>query len=111
MKTKLKIYVVQTDFGKYEVAPVTCKYSYGDRLAIELEEKSGEPFAVLTVNIDSMFELAEDEAFVDTNNCSWAEKFIKKHKLGKPTGNVGYSGFCVYPLYKFDLTKLNKVQE
>jgi putative membrane protein len=47
-----------------------------------------------------------DKAFVDTNNCPWAEKFISDNKLGKPTGIKAASGYCVYPQYRFDMEKL-----
>lgn len=78
-------------------------YANNDSLAICLNTDEGEPFAVITVNIAESSIIGQNQAFVDTNNCSWAEKFIKKYKLGKPTGIMGYSGFCSYPLYEFNL--------
>ena len=39
--------------------------------------------------------------YVDTNNMPSAEKFIRENNLGEFTGEVEYSGFCEYPLYKF----------
>ena len=78
-------------------------YSNNDSLAICLETDEGEPFDTITVNLMESSFIGENQAFIDTNNCSWAEKFIKKYKLGKPTGIMGYSGYCSYPLYEFNL--------
>ena len=105
---------VVTHHGEYEVTPIKTEYSYNGRLAIELVEKDGFPFATLTVNIvpsvlDEMDDIPNDVAFVDINNCPWAEKFIRDNNLGRPTGVYGHSGFCVYPLYKFDLNKLQNI--
>ena len=47
--------------------------------------------------------------YVDINNCPWATKFIKDNELGEFTGKYGKSGFCVYPLYKFNLDKIKEV--
>ena len=43
---------------------------------------------------------------VDINTCPWAEEFIKTNKLGIPCGVTITSGYCEYPLYIFDLDKL-----
>ncbi len=107
MKKELKFYTAKTEFGNYKVAPMILHYRYGNVLAVELVEESGEPFATLTVNLDSMFALDKNQSYIDTNNCPWAENFIKENSLGKPTGHLGFSGFCSYPLYIFDLDKLN----
>ena len=67
----------------------------------------GESYAVITTNIDdSNIFCDESHAFVDTNNCPWAEEFIKQNKLGEPLDYYGQSGYCLYPLYTFDIEKL-----
>ena len=93
-------------YGKtYNLVVKTANYSNNDSLAVMLETDEGEPFTILTVNLCDG--VAENEyQYVDTNNNSWAEKFIKKNNLGKPTGIMGFSGFCKYPLYKFNLEAL-----
>ena len=59
------------------------------------------------MNIEDSDSLAsESKAFVDTNNCPWAEEFIQENGLGEFTGIYGNSGFCTYPLYEFNLGKL-----
>ena len=99
------MYKVETEFGTYDVTIKTSKYLYGDNLAIELTTDTIELFAKLTVNL-AEWTLPNDKAFVDTNNCPWAEKFISDNKLGKPTGIKAASGYCVYPQYRFDMEKL-----
>lgn len=94
-------------YGKsYGVSVTKSAYRDNNSLAVLLtctdEDCYGEPFAVLTVNLcDGMAN--EEYAYVDTNNCPWAEEFIKENNLGTPTGLMGYSGYCSYPLYLFSL--------
>lgn len=92
-----------TDFGVYDVTVSTSTYSNNGNLAILLTSPTEGPFATLSVNLHK---LPEGYAYVDTNNCPWAEEFINEYKLGEPTGGSARSGYCIYPLYKFDLSKL-----
>ena len=90
----------------YNLGIVKHSYADNDTLALELVDvETGEPFSMLTVNLCDG--VANNEyQYVDTNNNSNVERFIKSNKLGKFTGMYGHSGFCSYPLYKFDLKKL-----
>lgn len=96
-------------YGKeYDVTVTPKKYVSGG-LALKMDCLDDEfgcmmPFATLTVNLKN--NLPEDHAFVDTNNCPWAEKFIEENGLGEFAGRYGSSGFCSYPLYKFYLDKI-----
>lgn len=93
---------------KYEVEVGRTTYANNSSLAILLETVDGEPFATLTVNLCDG--VANNEyAYVDINNCSWAKEFIEKNKLGTPTGRIGYSGFCQYPLYKFNIEQIKEL--
>lgn len=100
------------DLKGYKVKAIQCRYYYGKGLGISLITNKNEPFATMTVNLDDDVcgdkPHNKDLAYVDTNNCSWAEKFIQENNLGKKTGEFGYSGFCIYPLYKFYLDKIEK---
>lgn len=97
-------------YGKtYEVTPYRRKYWVDGSLAILLvEDKTMEPFATLTVNLGSDHGFGKEYQFVDVNNCEWAEQFIKDNNLGAPTGGYAQSGYCSYPLYKFNLSKLEE---
>lgn len=83
------------------------EYRNNGNLYIGLHTKY-EPYADLTVNIEKLSE--KDEAAVDTNNCPWAEELIDKYELGLFTGRYLRSGFCSYPVYKFDLDKVKQYQ-
>lgn len=89
-----------TQYGEtYEVTLTKTTYANNGNLAIALTCDTGEPYGVLTVNLGE--KLPADMAYVDTNNMPSAEKFIRENNLGEFTGEVEYSGFCEYPLYKF----------
>ena len=97
---------VKTSFGEYDVRVERSKYRNNNSLAIMLicknEDGYEEPFATLTVNLGYDDIVDDIYQFVDTNNCPWAEEFIKENNLGTPTGVYGRSGYCSYPLYEFN---------
>lgn len=95
-------------YGKeWDLTLVRSHYNYGGGLAVMANIPEGECFAVLTVNISDRV-LSNMSAFVDTNNCPWAEKFLIENNIAIPTGITETSGFCIYPLYIFNLTKLQE---
>lgn len=53
-------------------------------------------------------EVPKNCAYLDVNNCIFAEKLVTELGIGKFFANVLGSGFCIYPLYKFDLDKIKK---
>lgn len=111
MKEPYKEYLLEDFYGEdYLLTPMVRTYKNNKSLAIFLYGEDDEWFCDITVNLpENQLSNPErkDIAFVDTNNSPWLPAFIEKHGLGKPTGNYGMSGFCVYPEYEFDLSKLN----
>lgn len=106
----MKTYKVETNFGTYEVELGVSEYLNNGSLAIELiDAEEREFFAILTVNIEEE-RAGKETAYVDINDCPWATKFIEDNELGEFTGKYGRSGFCVYPLYKFNLDKIKEVR-
>lgn len=105
-KALKNIYDVELYGETYEVNPYRSTYRDNDSLAVMLKTTEGEPFATLTVNLDESYFLPEDMAFVDTNNCPWAEEFLSESRLAKSLNNFAESGYCRYPLYKFDLDRI-----
>lgn len=101
---EMKTYIITSYGHRYKVFLEIGKYR-NDRLAIELIDVRDGPFAVLTVNLVNE-QCPKNCAYLDTNNFPQGEEFVKKHKLGKPTGYYGRSGYCMYPLYKFDMAAL-----
>ena len=96
-----KVYKVKTQFGNYDVQIRMANYSDNKNLAIELFEPYEGPFARLTVNLGQ--KLPANQAYVDVNNCRWAERFIEENGLGVDVGKFGWSGYCIYPLYEFNM--------
>ena len=92
------------DHAEYVTVRLTvAKYINTDRLAIYITEASGEPYGMLTVNLpEYQLYITADEAFVDVNNIPFAEDFIKSNKIGESVGVTVRSGFCKYPLYRFN---------
>lgn len=86
------------------------KYRNNDSLAIVLiPEGCPEEYSVITVNIDDTNVFCcpfNEKAFVDTNNYPDIEKFLTENELATPVGVLGQSGYCIYPLYAFDLEKI-----
>ena len=98
-------YKVKTFFGDYDVEVKTAKYADNGNLAVQLYDASdGCPFARLTVNLGK--KLKDGMAYLDTNNCPWAEDFVIENGLGEETGDIGMSGYCFYPLYKFNVERM-----
>ena len=85
-------------------------YCENDNLYVGLitnEEGYPEPWQNLTVNLS--VKCAPDCGFIDTNNNG--EEIIDwliENNLGKPTGKIRASGWCVYPEFKFNVSELEK---
>ena len=85
----------------------TC-YLKNNNLAVVLENKDFQ--ADITVNLID-YPTNKDCAFIDTNNAPWAEKFLQENQIAQPTDRYAMSGFCTYPEYRFDMTKLKDYQD
>ena len=108
---KHRVFDLETPYGHEKVICSTEQYRDNGTLAIKMlcveDGIVTEPYAILTVNLSNPFLQNGTNAFVDTNNNGFwgCEDFIKKNGLGEPTGITGHSGYCSYPLYKFDTAK------
>lgn len=99
--------VLRTEFGIYEdVYLQVGKYQADNSIAIQVWNRDG-PIATLTVCLCDR-SLGENEAYIDMNNCPWAVDFIEQAGLGKKTGRIGHSGYCTYPVVKFDMQKVKE---
>ena len=102
----MKYFPLNYDDKTYNVRIERMVYANGN-LALELITDEEEAFATLTVNLVESNMWADGKtAFVDTNNCPFAEDFIAENGLGYYMGYTARSGFCTYPLYRFDLEKI-----
>lgn len=104
----MKTFEIETPYGKYEGLSLTKGRYQGKAPAIQIWTDEGELFATPTINLQDN-SLAENEAYLDTNNCPWAVEFVENNKLGERTGKTRGKGFCTYPLVRFDMEKLNEV--
>lgn len=72
------------------------------------EEEGGRmPFATLTKSFGE-FIGAKDTAYIDTNNCDFAEQLLQ-YGFAKNTGFTKRSGHCIYPLWAFDAQFLREI--
>ena len=109
-ETNQNMLKIETFFGTYNCKLSMQKYSNNGNTAIRILSKNEEfdfwePFAMLTVNFKK---LSEDYAYLDTNNCPWAEELMEEYNLGEPTDIFEMSGWCVYPMYKLNLEEIQK---
>lgn len=107
----MKTYKLNAWGKNYDVSVNVANYFNNKNIAVTMDYFDEDcgcwfPYATVTVNLR---DLDDGFAFVDTNNCPWAEDFINDNRLGKFTGEYGYSGWCAYPLYKFDMAKIKDV--
>ena len=99
--------IVHTEYsGDIEVNVTSARY-LNNNYAVRLTETDGMPFATITVNLGD--KLPDGYAYLDTNNCPWAEEFVTENDLAEFVGGYATSGFCIYPLYKFDTNKITEV--
>ena len=89
----------------YKVNLYGTHYAHNNEPAFYIKGRNFEE--LITVCLPhSGIHLTEETAFIDVNNCPWAIQFLIENEIAIPLHiNVG-SGFCSYPLYKFDLTKV-----
>lgn len=99
---------VKTEYGTYEdCVLVLWNYWTDNTLSISILNATDGAIATITKCLNDSSN-AENESFVDTNNCPWALDFIEEYHLGEFTGMHGKSGYCTYPLYRFNMDELRK---
>ena len=98
---------------EYNIGLELVQYADNGNLAIVMKSYTDDGFydgdfnAKLTVNLGN--KLPRNQGYVDTNNlgmdvCDW----IFDNHLGKCLPIFERSGFCVYPLFEFDMEELKK---
>ena len=79
----------------------TAKYT-NDSLAVNMFSDDGELYGDVTVNLNHPMQ-SETMAFLDENNMPGIGRWIEENGLGSDTGIRARYGYCVYPLYQFDM--------
>ena len=100
--------IYHSQFGDENVTLHLHKYQNGN-LAIQMichdEDGFEDPYAMMTKNFRK---LENNLAYVDRNNLPNILSFIVKNNLGEVMREVFASGYCVYPLVKFNLEEVKK---
>ena len=93
----------------YNICLIEKHYASNGNLALEAYTDEGEPFAMISTNIEGALTPAEgkDHICLDDNNLP-IKSFDNLMNAGVliPTGRHAQSGFCNYPIYKVDLSKI-----
>lgn len=90
------------------------RYMNNSNLSLGLVTTTGKLYTSITKNIEK---LPKNQAAIDVYDCTWAEEFILKHKLGTNTGKELYeyhqdwAGHCTYPVYEFDMNRIKEIAE
>lgn len=95
---------------EYNVCFYLDKYSHLDNIYVGLyflNEGSFEPYSNITVNLDN--KIPEGHGYLDVNNIdqgiiNW---LVENAFISEPI-SYGFSGYCVYPLVKFNLDKIKE---
>jgi hypothetical protein len=99
---------IKTRYGNYKVDFLSADtYRADDSPAIRAWSMEDGPIATITVCLDDD-RLEPNQSYVDTNNCPWAPEWIEENGLGRNTGKRARSGYCTYPLYEFDMLRIQK---
>ena len=96
------MYIYDTGFSKTQVTLAFETYRTNNTLAVEAYDEDGDLFTVITTNLPNGMADATHQ-YVDINNNPEIEKFLVDNNIAHPTGDVGISGFCTYPLYEFNV--------
>ena len=93
------------ELNGYNVYLEKATYANNKRLAVQAfvveEDGWAEPYATITVNLPDE-KLTDDKcAFVDGNNVPFIEEWLEENGIAEPTGQVGFSGFCIYSEMRF----------
>ena len=102
----MKQYSYKNAYGEtYSLRLQKAEYSNNGNLAVESLYHDEDfdawlPYAMVTVNLNE--ELPQGFAYVDANNFRDVVAFLEDNGIAKWTGRCRVSGFCQYPLVKFN---------
>ena len=106
MKRTKTLHILRTN-GFAKVYLQLDSYRINGSLAVTLYGEDGDLLGVITVNLPGG-PTPPHTAFLDTNNYPWVELFLENNDIAHPTGDFAHSGYCTYPLYKFNMEKFQE---
>lgn len=108
----MKKFDVKTQWAKYKECFLTVhQYANNDHVYIGIFSAEEGPIADMTVNIAGIERFPKNYSCVDTNNCPWIVDLIKKLGIGHFEHTFLQSGFCEYPVFSFDMGKIDDYLE
>lgn len=93
-------------FNGEKVTLIVSTYASYNNLYVGLISE-GEPYADIAVNLEPLTD--PYTAFVDTNNLPNIDKFLTDNHIAEFLGPIQTSGYCEYPLYRFNPEIINKL--
>lgn len=101
--------VVEPELGLYSVRDFMGEEGHilGIQLYFRDEDGERKPFRTLTTSFGEFIGL-KDSAYIDTNNNPFAAQLLTMG-FCQDTGFTKHSGFCIYPLWKFDEDFLKEI--
>lgn len=93
-------------FNGEKVTLIVSTYAIYNNLYVGLISE-GEPYADIAVNLEPLTD--PYTAFVDTNNLPNIDKFLTDNHIAEYLGTIQTSGYCTYPLYRFNPEIINKL--
>ena len=93
-------------FNGEKVTLIVSTYASYNNLYVGLISE-GEPYADIAVNLEPLTD--PYTAFVDTNNLPNIDKFLTDNHIAEFLGPIQTSGYCAYPLYRFNPEIINKL--
>lgn len=112
MNRETKTYEYKAEYGDYTLRPWLNKYANNNQLALGFDyyvegDDSWEAFSMATINVGTVPYLY---GCIDTNdNGTRMVKFLEENGFGQDTGYFMSSGFCQYPIFKFNEEKLKEI--
>ena len=105
----MKTFSVKTRWRTYNNCVLFMdRYAINSHIVLRIFTDEG-PLASLTVNLPETRRYPNNFGFLDVNNFPEAETVVNSLGIGKETGILAASGFCVYPLYEFDIEKIKEM--
>ena len=91
--------------GTYKLMLKKVEYAQNGNFGVKadyFDEEFGAwlPFVTVTVNLGE--KLPDGFAYVDTNNFEGGLEFLLENGIAESDGEVGFSGYCCYPLVRFN---------
>ena len=102
----MKTFDVVTEYATYKNCYfLTGQFMADNSLSLEIWNDEEGPIADIT---RCLGDASEGCGYLDMNNCPWSADLVTELGIGYFVGRITRSGFCEYPLYRFDMDKVKE---